>query len=58
MPIPDVVTFDTTSQNVLESPYMTQTRIPGSSLYPAYPDLPHEIKCAIAKELGNVYFVL
>ncbi|KAJ5570148.1 uncharacterized protein N7459_009578 [Penicillium hispanicum] len=52
---PDVVAFDTTTRNVLESPYMIQTRLPGTSLFPAYPDLPHHMKCAIAKELGGVY---
>lgn len=55
IPIPDIVAFDTTMHNALENPYMIQTRIPGSSLFPAYPDMPHEMKCAIAKELGNVY---
>ncbi|KAL3475437.1 hypothetical protein BJX99DRAFT_158291 [Aspergillus californicus] len=55
IPVPTVVAFDATSHNVLESPYMVQTRIPGSSLFPTYPDLPHETKCAVAKELGQVY---
>jgi hypothetical protein len=56
--IPEVIAFDTTSHNVLESPYMIQTRIPGSPLFPAYPDLPHEMKCAIAYELGKVFLQL
>lgn len=56
--IPDIVTFDTTRLNVLESPYMIQTRIPGSSLFPAYPNLPFKMRCAIAKELGEVFFEL
>ncbi|KAL4866811.1 hypothetical protein BDV12DRAFT_172294 [Aspergillus spectabilis] len=49
--IPEVIAFDTTRHNVLESPYMIQTRIPGSSLFLEYPDMPHEMKCSIAKEL-------
>jgi len=53
--IPNVVTFDTTRHNVLESAYMIQTRIPGLSLFPTYPDMPHEIRCAIAKELGEFF---
>lgn len=53
--IPHVIKFDTTRCNVLESPYMTQARIPGSPLFPAYPDMTHEMRCAIAKELGKVY---
>lgn len=52
---PDVVTFDTTTRNVLESPYMIQKRIPGLSLFPAYPDMPREMKYAIAKELGSFF---
>ncbi|KAN0098864.1 hypothetical protein V8E51_014527 [Hyaloscypha variabilis] len=34
---------------------MIQTRIPGSPLFPAYPDLPHGMKCAIAFELGRLF---
>jgi len=51
--VPDVVAFDITTRNVLESPYMIQTRIPGSCLFPRYPDMPHEMKCAVSKELGE-----
>ncbi|KAL4796819.1 hypothetical protein BDV19DRAFT_360501 [Aspergillus venezuelensis] len=54
--VPEVIAFDTTTRNALESPYMIQKRIPGSSLFPDYPTLPHDMKCAIAKELGKVYF--
>ncbi|PMD41799.1 hypothetical protein L207DRAFT_565571 [Hyaloscypha variabilis F] len=53
--VPEVTAFDTTSHNVLESPYMIQTRIPGSPLFPAYPDLPYELKYDIAYELGRVF---
>jgi aminoglycoside phosphotransferase (APT) family kinase protein len=53
--IPDIVAFDTTRRNALESPYMIQTRIPGSSLFPAYPDMSHEMRSAIAKELGEFF---
>ncbi|KAL4946725.1 kinase-like domain-containing protein [Aspergillus oleicola] len=53
--VPDVVAFDTTTRNALENPYMIQRRIPGSSLFPNYPNLPHDMKCAIATELGKVY---
>ena len=55
IPNPEVIAFDTTAQNILQSPYMIQIRIPGVPLFPAYPDVPHEMKCAIAKELGEVY---
>ncbi|KAL4962146.1 phosphotransferase family protein [Aspergillus stella-maris] len=54
--VPEVVAFDTTTRNALESPYMIQKRISGSSLFPDYPSLPHDMKCTITKELGKVYF--
>ncbi|QKX56265.1 uncharacterized protein TRUGW13939_03366 [Talaromyces rugulosus] len=34
---------------------MIQTRIPRSPFFPAYPDMTHEMRCLIAKELGKVY---
>lgn len=58
IPLPNVVTFDATTGNVLESPYMIQTRIPGVPLFPAYMDMSQNMKCAIAKELGGVYHQL
>lgn len=51
--IPRVVAFDMTRSNILNSPYMIQTRLPGSSLFPVYPSMPHKTRCAIAKELGG-----
>jgi len=53
--IPNVVAFDTTRRNVLESPYMIQTRILSSSLFLAYPSMPYEMRCAIAKELDEFF---
>ncbi|KAL4948639.1 hypothetical protein BDW69DRAFT_189075 [Aspergillus filifer] len=52
----EIVAFDTTKRNALENPDMIQKRIPGSSLFSDYPSLPYDMKCAIAKELGKVYF--
>ncbi|CZS99750.1 uncharacterized protein RAG0_08064 [Rhynchosporium agropyri] len=53
--IPEVVAYDVTVHNVLESPYMIQKRISGIPLFPAYPDMPHGTKCAIAKEFGKFF---
>ncbi|KAJ5107639.1 hypothetical protein N7456_004314 [Penicillium angulare] len=58
IPTPDVIQFDTTTSNPLGSPYAIMTRLSGSSLWPSYPKLPYEMKVAIAKSLGNVYFEL
>ncbi|OJJ46471.1 hypothetical protein ASPZODRAFT_142285 [Penicilliopsis zonata CBS 506.65] len=56
--IPHVVKFDATQSNALEQPYMIMMRISGSPLWPGYPDLSQELKCAIAKDLGAVYLQL
>ncbi|CZT49760.1 uncharacterized protein RSE6_10649 [Rhynchosporium secalis] len=53
--IPEVVAYDVTVYNVLESPYMIQKRISGIPLFPAYPDMPHGTKSAIAKEFGKFF---
>ncbi len=51
----DIVVFDTAKRNVLKIPDMIKTRILGSSLFPAYPELPHEMRCANAKEFGGFF---
>ena len=56
--VPKVFAFDSSIENELASPYMIQTRIPGAALFPTYPGMAHEVKCAIAKELGNVFYEL
>ncbi|CAI7581210.1 unnamed protein product [Penicillium bialowiezense] len=55
IPIPEVIAFDTTTQNVSESPYMIQKRIPGVPLFPTYPNMPQQMKRVIAEELGKAY---
>jgi hypothetical protein len=55
IPIPDVVSFDETSDNKLSLPYMVQNRLPGTDLYSAYPTLEDDAKCKIAGELGHVF---
>ena len=56
--IPDVVTSDLSTNNIIDSPYMIQTRVRGSTLYPHYPSMSQELKCGIVWELGNVLCAL
>ncbi|KAJ5115669.1 hypothetical protein N7456_000017 [Penicillium angulare] len=55
IPIPNVVKFDTSKSNALQSPYIIMDRISGASLWPTYPTMPHSAKSAIARDLGKVY---
>ena len=59
IPVPEVVMHDFTKNNPLDSPYLIQARIPGSSLQTKpspsyYPNLSHKQKCIVAKELGRI----
>ncbi|KAI2617287.1 hypothetical protein GGS26DRAFT_603219 [Hypomontagnella submonticulosa] len=55
IPAPSVVSFDDTTTNELEQPYMIQNRIAGSPLYSAYPNMSHLERCRLATELGCAY---
>jgi len=52
LPVPEVVGFNETSNNVLGDPYMVQKRVPGFDLYSSFPKLDHTSKCRIAQQLG------
>lgn len=52
IPVPEVVGFNETSNNVLGDPYMVQKRVPGFDLYSSFPKLDHTSKCRIAQQLG------
>ena len=57
--VPEVVMYDFTKNNPLNSPYLVQARVPGHSLQtnpgPSYyPNLSHKQKCIVAKELGHI----
>ena len=59
IPVPEVVMYDFTKNNPLNSPYLVQARVPGHSLQtnpgPSYyPNLSHKQKCIVAKELGHI----
>ncbi|KAI0096459.1 hypothetical protein F4814DRAFT_129048 [Daldinia grandis] len=55
IPAPEVISFDYTDDNEINSRYMIQSRIPGETLLSAYPNLTHEERCRVAGELGHVY---
>ena len=59
IPVPEVVFHDFTKANPLDSPYTVQTRIQGHDLQANsgpnyYPNLSHNQKCTVAKELGRI----
>ena len=59
IPVPEIVTYDLTKANPLDSPYIVQTRIQGYDLQANpgpnyYPTLSHNQKCTVAKELGRI----
>lgn len=55
IPVPDVVAFDATTENVLRRPYMVQNRLPGMNLANVYPALNHPQQCLVATRLGEIY---
>ncbi|CAM1503315.1 Fc.00g080910.m01.CDS01 [Cosmosporella sp. VM-42] len=54
IPVPEVIMFDETTNNVLESPYMVQTRIQGLPTIFHYKELNHQEQCRFAQELGAI----
>ncbi|KAL5323622.1 hypothetical protein ACEPPN_008161 [Leptodophora sp. 'Broadleaf-Isolate-01'] len=56
--VPEVIAFDTTTKNALGSPYMIQRRLPGTDLFSMFPTMSHETRCALARELGQVFSTL
>ena len=53
--VPRVINADSSRQNLLEEPYLLTTQLPGisgSSL--PYHQLPHQAKCDIASQLGDI----
>lgn len=55
IPAPKVVAFDETEHNALGSPYAVQNRIAGTDLYTSFPNLGHEDRCRVARELGSIF---
>ncbi|RGP67329.1 phosphotransferase enzyme family [Fusarium sporotrichioides] len=55
IPAPTVVTMDGTEGNALSSPYTVQNRIAGVDLYSSFPNLSHNERCRVARELGDIF---
>lgn len=53
LPVPEVVAYDCTPRNVLDSPYMIQHRLRGTPIISLYPEMGHEIRCETARQLGE-----
>lgn len=58
LPVADVVEFDATAKNPLESGYVVQSRLPGVSLHTVWDELTHEQRCTVAQEMGKVVLAL
>ena len=58
IPTPGLITFDIGQDNAIGRPYMILERIPGKLLLYEYPNLPHKTKCAIARDLGRVFYTM
>lgn len=55
IPAPEVIAFDETENNALESSFMVQKRLRGQPLIDVYPQLGHEQPLRVARDLGHVY---
>ncbi len=58
LPVADVIGFDATAKNPLESGYVLQSRLPGVSLHTIWDELSHEQHCLIAQEIGKIILTL
>lgn len=55
IPAPEVIAFDETENNALESSFMVQKRLHGQSLIDVYPQLGHSQQRRVAQELGRAF---
>lgn len=58
LPVADVISFDATANNSLESGYVVQSRLPGVSLHTIWDELTHEQRCTVAQEIGKIILAL
>lgn len=58
LPVADVLSFDATADNPLDSGYVVQSRLPGVSLHTIWDELTHEQRCIVAQEIGKVILAL
>ena len=58
LPVADIIRFDVTAKNPLESGYVVQSRLPGVSLRTMWDDFTHDHRCKIAEEIGKIVLAL
>ncbi|KAK4154952.1 hypothetical protein C8A00DRAFT_32221 [Chaetomidium leptoderma] len=52
---PDLVMFDLTDDNPLNSPYFVHMPTSGSRVYRVYDNLDHQRRCQVARQVGDIY---
>ena len=58
LPVADIIGFDATANNPLDSGYVLQSRLPGVSLNTVWDDLTHDQRCTVAQEIGKIFLEL
>lgn len=58
LPVADIISFDATANNPLESGYVVQSRLPGVSLHTIWDELSHAQRCTVAQEIGKIVLTL
>lgn len=58
LPVADIIGFDATVDNPLDSGYVIQSRLPGVSLNIIWDELTHEQHCTVAQEIGKIILAL
>ena len=58
LPVADVLNFDVTVNNPLQSGYVIQSRLPGVSLRTMWDQLTHDQRCTVAQEVGKIVLAL
>lgn len=55
IPVPQVIMFDCTEDNPIQSRFIVQNRLRGRPLIDLFPNLTPEQQCRVAQELGHAY---
>lgn len=58
LPVANVIGFDATANNPLDSGYVVQTRLPGVSLNTVRDNITHDQRCIVAQEIGKFILAL
>lgn len=58
LPVAEIVSFDPTNNNPLDSGYVIQSRLPGVPLHTVWDVLTHGQRCNIAKDVGKIMLAL